>query len=318
LWFALFLACVDPDAAHVSDDTDATVFEVPAGATANGIGDRLIADGFVDSKLTWKMFLRGRDLSCLKAGKFSVRKQMSLNQLADTLCGPPLAEDEPFTVIEGWRIRDIDAALVAKGWIKPGEYTDLAMKKGVDLPFAVPSPTLEGYLYPETYRIEPKKFSAKGLIERQLTTFQARFLTAHQAEVDAGRGLHAIVVMASMLEREEPKPTQRPITAGILWKRIDGGWALGVDATSRYELAEWNDRDAFMKHLRDPDDVYNTRLRTGLPPTAIGNPTVNALESALRPVASEWWYYLHDKQQVFHGGKNAEEHEANRKKYDIW
>lgn len=318
MWFALFLACVDPDAAHSSTDTDTVEFHVPEGATASGLGERLIQDGFVDSAVTWKLFLRQRDLKCLKAGKFALRKQMSLNQLADTLCGPPLPEDEPFTVIEGWRIRDIDAALAAKGWIKPGEYAEVATKKTADAPFDVPSPTYEGYLYPETYKVAPKKFEVKAFVERQLDTFRERFLVGHLDEVTRGRGLHAIVVMASMLEREEPKPAQRPITAGILWKRIDHNWELGVDATSRYELDEWNDRDAFMKHLRDPNDVYNTRLRKGLPPTAIGNPTVNALEAALKPVESEWWYYLHDKDAVFHGGRNAEEHEANRRKYDVW
>ena len=54
-----------------------------------------------------------------------------------------------------------------------------------------------------------------------------------------------------MLEREEPKPVNRPLVAGILWKRIDKGWQLGVDATRRYTLKDWNDRKAFLKNLRD-------------------------------------------------------------------
>ena len=71
--------------------------------------------------------------------------------------------------------------------------------------------------------------------------------------------------MASMLEREEPKPEQRPMVAGILWKRIDNKWNLGVDATSRYTLEEWNNRKAFLKKLRDPKDPYNTRLKEVFP-----------------------------------------------------
>jgi UPF0755 protein len=121
-----------------------------------------------------------------------------------------------------------------------------------------------------------------------------------------------------MLEREEPMPSNRPIVAGILWRRIDLGYPLGVDATSRYELKEWNDRAAFLVKLRDQSDPYNTRHKKGLPPTPIGAPTYASFEAALKPTASEFLYYLHDAQKQLHPSRNAEEHEALRKKYDVY
>jgi UPF0755 protein len=316
LWLWL-LGCVDADAPNDPTDTTEFVFEVKKGTAASALGPQLVDQGLVSAEWRWKMFVRNDDLSCLKAGRFHVNKAMSLHELKNALCGPPLAEDVPFTVVEGWRIRDIDAALTEKGLITAGAYTKAATEKTVTAPFTVDSPTYEGYLYPETYRVEPANFTPEKLITRQLETFRERFLAKHEADVK-GRGLNAVVIMASMLEREEPKITQRPTTAGILWKRIDNGWQLGVDATSRYELPEWNDRQAFLKKLRDPSDPYNSRLNKGLPPTAIGNPTVESLEAALNPVASEYWYYLHDAHQVFHGGRTVEEHEENRKKYNVY
>ena len=317
LW--LLVACVNADAPVNAADTSKIVFEVPKGASANSLGTRLTEQGLVGSEFTWKIYTKQNDVSCLKAGRFEVSPSMSLNQLRDTLCGPPLSDDEPFTVVEGWRIRDIDEALAARGYIDPGAYTAMATAKSVDLPFPITSPTLEGYLYPETYMVDPKKFSTKTFIERQLAMFDERFLKAHGSDpCVTKRGLDGVVVMASMLEREEPKPENRPVVAGVLWKRIDKGWNLGVDATSRYTLADWNDRSAFLKHLRDPEEPYNSRLRPGLPPTAIGNPVVASLEAACNPQESEWWYYLHDKDRNFHGGRNSEEHEANRKKYDVY
>jgi UPF0755 protein len=110
----------------------------------------------------------------------------------------------------------------------------------------------------------------------------------------------------------------RPRVAGVLWKRLDQGWNLGVDATSRYTLKDWNDRKAFLRQLRDHSDPYNTRLRQGLPPTAIGNPGIVALEAALASEASDAWYYLHDASRVVHFGRNAAEHEANRRRYGVW
>lgn len=318
LLFSLLLACVDPDAPVDASDTEARVFEVPKGASAGGLGPRLVEEGLAPSEWQWKLFLRQTDASCLKAGKFEVRGDMSLNELLETLCGVPIADDVPFTVLEGWRIRDIDAALVEKGWIEPGAYAKVAEGKTVTAPFDVPSPTLEGYLYPETYMVPAEGFTAELLVERQLKTFKERFLDPHAEGDFGGRTLHELVVVASMLEREEPKPHQRPLVAGIMYKRLDANTPLGIDATSRYTLPEWNDRKAFLKKLRDPGDPYNTRLSAGLPPTAIGNPTLSSLEAAMKPESSEFWYYLHDAEKNLHPARNAAEHEANRKKYNVY
>jgi UPF0755 protein len=311
-----WIGCVDPDAPVAPGDDAPFVFVVPSGATPKGLSDELAFAGLVPSEWQWRLYLWRNDASCLKAGRFEVRRSMSMRELVETLCGTPLPEDVPFTVVEGWRIRDIDAALVGNGWTAPGVYAALAEKKAVELPFPVESPTLEGYLYPETYRVDPDPFDPADLIERQLRTFHDRFRAKHPDL--GGRTLHEVVVMASMLEREEPKPENRPLVAGILWKRIDSGTPLGVDATSRYPLAEWNDRAAFLERLRDPADPYNSRLRPGLPPTAIGNPTVVSLEAAIAPIASEFWYYLHDANRELHPARNAAEHEANRRKYGVW
>ena len=177
--------------------------------------------------------------------------------------------------------------------------------------------TLEGFLYPDTYRVEADGFSVTAFIERQLETFERRFVSPNQVAIRE-RGLYPLVVMASMIEREEPTDSQRKLVAGILWKRVDDSWMLGVDATSRYTLAEWNDRQAFLRKLRDPSDPYNTRLRRGLPPTPIGNPGETALEAALEPVDSRYWYYLHDAQGTLHPAVDGAGHTANRRRYGVW
>lgn len=313
----LLLACIDGAAPVDPAATETFVFEVPKGAVASNLGDELLAAGFVDNELAWKLYLRGTDASCLKAGKFEVSLSMSLDQLVETLCGTPMADDVAFTIIEGWRIKDTDKALAAAGLITAGAYEKVALGKTVEAPFTVNSPTYEGYLYPETYKVPAAGANVEQLVLRQLQTFEERWLKANQDKLGK-RSLHEIVVMASMLEREEPKPEQRPLVAGILWKRVDTNNGLGVDATSRYTIEDWNDRAAFLGKLRDPDDPYNTRLRKGLPPTAIGSPTVSSLDAATSPVESEFWYYLHDAQGTLHPAKDAAGHEANRKKYDVY
>lgn len=313
------LACAglgSPDTPIDPSDTTPFVIAVPKGSSPNSIAALAVEHGFVGSELEWRIYVRTTDLSCLKAGRFEVSRAMSLNEFAETLCGPPITNEFTFTVLEGWRIADTDGALAEKGLIEPGDYAKLALGKKVEAPFPIEGPTLEGYLWPETYRLNADNFEPKQLIERQLATFEQRFLDEYS---DYGkRTLHEIVTMASMLEREEPNPDNRPLVAGILWKRIDRGIPLGVDATSRYELEKWNDRKAFLKRLRNKQDPYNSRHNEGLPPTPIGAPTLPSLTAAMNPQRTNALYYLHDAEGNLHPARNGEEHEANRKKYNVY
>ena len=306
----------------------AVVFVVPRGSSGQGLGKLLVEQQLIGDARFWRFHLwqRGRAGQPLapKAGKHELRASMTLAEIAAALERSPLADDEPFAMIEGWRLRDTDQALADKGLIRPGDYLQATQdpkrfRDKLKAPFPLPATTLEGYLYPETYRVIRPGFDVDALVQRQIDTFTKRFYEPHQAAIaSSGRTLDEIVRMASMLEREEPVPAQRPLVAGILWKRIDQGYALGVDATSRYGLAEWNDRKEFLKRLRDPDDAYNTRLKKGLPPTPIGAPTVASLVAALNPEKNDFFYYLHDAEKKIHPSRNGEEHEALRKKYNVY
>jgi UPF0755 protein len=325
LWL-LIISCamISGSVGTAPDPSDSTAIEVEIlpGTNPRGLGPVLADAGAIDDAEQFSLYIRlTGEGSCLKAGRHRVRRDMSAKELIQTLCGPPLAEDVLFTVIEGWRVREIDAALAEKGWALPGEYTRLAAQpKLFRAPFSLPSTSLEGYLYPETYAIDPDRFSAKIFIQRQIDTFSQRFW---EPETSRGtqlgkRSLHQVVTMASMVVREEPTPRQRPMIAGILWKRLDHSWNLGVDATSRYTLAKWNDRSAFLKKLRDPSDPYNTRKRSGLPPTPIGNPDLSSLKAALHPTQSEFWYYLHDHKRILRPSKSVQGHEAKRRQYNVY
>ncbi len=300
--------------------TEEIELEVPRGANARSVGAQLQKVGLIGDTFLFRFVVWKRGGLALKAGKFKLSRALSPMELAAALEKPPLAEDEPFVVVEGWRLRDVDEALVAAGRADPGAYVKAASSRGgYSAPFTLPDGILEGYLYPETYLLPKGRIDPRVLVQKQLDQFALRVFTPLEAEVRGyKRSLHELVTMASMLEREEPTPSNRPLVAGILWKRIDRGFPLGVDATSRYELKMWNDRSAFLVKLRDENDPYNTRRKKGLPPTPIGAPTSSSLEAALRPTPSEFLYYLHDAQKVLHPSRDAAEHEEMRKKYDVY
>lgn len=315
-YLSLEKAASTPKTAGDSPEIELTV---PKGATGRSLGKLLAEKGVIDEGYGWRYFLWKRGALNAKAGRHAVKASMTMEAIAAALETSPLAEDEPFKMLEGWRLYDTDAALSAYGWTMTGEYLKAASDPAkFKAPFPLPAKTLEGYLYPETYRVMAKEFDTNVFIQRQLDTFAQRFYTPYQGELaSCGRTLHEIVTMASLLEREEPVPAQRALVAGVLWKRIDKGYPLGVDATSRYQLEEWNDRKGFLAKLKNEDDPYNSRLKKGLPPTPIGAPTVESLLAAMRPEKSEYWYYLHDSKRKIHLSKNAAEHEALRTTYDV-
>ncbi len=322
LLLALLPACAVQDAIYAPvDPSDPTPvrFTVPPGTTARGTGPLLVRAGLARSDLYWRILLEfAADGECIKAGAFELRRDMSLPQVHAVLCGPPLSDDVPFTVVEGWRIRDIDAALAVAGFGAPGAYAALAADPAsFEAPFPLPEGTLEGYLFPDTYRLSPSRYDAHTLVARQLDAFATRFWEPSKDALGS-RSLADVVIVASMVEREEPTPERRPGVAGVIWKRLDHGWPLGVDATSRYPLPDWNHREAFLERLRDPDDPYNTRLRVGLPPSPIGNPGITALRAAVLPETTPYWYYLHDAQGLTHFSRSGAEHEAYRRQYGVW
>ncbi len=297
------------------------VFEVPKGASGPKLPKLLHEAKLLESVLPAQYYLKLHP-AFPKFGKHQLTRGMTLSQVTDALAGTPIPDDVAVTIIEGWRLIDTDTELAS--WTPPlspkGAYQAAAGDpKRFKIPFTFTAPDLEGYLLPETYMVPATGFEPEGLIQRQLDSFNAKFASPYADEIaKSGHTLHELVIVASMLEREEPKPENRPIIAGIIYKRLTKKYPLGIDATSRYSLPDWNDRAKFLGKLRDPNDPYNTRLRPGLPAGPIGSPTLASLLAALRPTASEWLYYLHDKNHDVHFAKNAEAHEANRKQFDIY
>ncbi len=309
------------DLAIEPGNSEPFIFTVTKGATLRGIGERLQAEGLIENALYWQLHNRLNPGPGAKAGRHALARSMSLRAIRQAITENPLPEDEPLTIVEGLRLRDVDAELSRLGRIEAGTYLKAASDPSrFTIRFSLEgASTLEGYVFPETYRVPPGPLDVDRFIQRQLDAFYERFHEPHADEITRQkRSLRELVIMASMLEREEPKPAVRPEVAGILWKRIDAGWALGVDATSRYTLDDWSDRRKFLKQLRDEKDPYNTRLRFGLPPGPIGAPSLPSLLAALRPVDSPYWYYLHDKDQNIRFAKDAAGHEANRKKYNVY
>ncbi|QQG37622.1 MAG: endolytic transglycosylase MltG [Candidatus Kaiserbacteria bacterium] len=171
---------------------------------------------------------------------------------------------------------------------------------------------LEGFLFPDTYFFLPNA-TDELILQTMRQNFDAR--TAEiQPLIDAsGRSLEDLVIMASLVEREARNSEDRRRIAGVLWNRIDRGMLLQVDAAFLYTLGKGS-FDLTVADLAD-DDPYNTYKRKGLPPTAIGSPSLDSLRAAADPIKSNYLFYLADRNGVTYYSKTYEEHLRKKRLY---
>lgn len=170
----------------------------------------------------------------------------------------------------------------------------------------------EGYLFPDTYGFFPS--STPDMIVATLRkNFDTKIKRLEPQITASKRSLSDIIIMASIIEKEARGENDRELVSGILWNRIDAGIALQVDAPFIYllgkESSELTKTDLATKSL------YNTYLHKGLPPTPINNPGSAAIEAAINPEPSPYFFYLHDEDGTIHYAKTYSEHLVNIRKY---
>jgi uncharacterized YceG family protein len=150
--------------------------------------------------------------------------------------------------------------------------------------------TLEGLLFPATYDMD-EGFTAADLIDRQLTTMEQNLENVSMARAKkANLSVYDVLKIASMVEREAKLTRERDDIAAVIYNRLKTGMPLGIDATFRYESGNW--QDPIRQSQLDKDTPYNSRTRTGLPPTPIGNPGLASIEAAAAPAKVDYLYFV--------------------------
>jgi UPF0755 protein len=297
-----------------------------------GHGARAIAEGLKDAGLIrspgyfrYVVWRRGhRD--AFKAGTYELTPSMSTREIEALLAkGKPVSTEVDVTLLEGWTIEDMADHLQAKGiasreefFAEVGRSAATAQPVLPDWAASYPSlasrpagASLEGYLFPDTYRIYADG-GAKALVRKMLANFEAKLSPDLRAEIAAsGRTLHEIVTMASVIEREVRTEEDRALVSDVFWKRVDAGRGLEADSTVNYITG--HSKPSVSYEETRIDHPWNTYKYRGLPPGPIGNPSLSAIVAAVRPKANPYWYFLTDPQGKVYYGRTLEEHNANRK-----
>lgn len=298
---------------------------IEQGDSLTGVSRSLHDAGLVRSAFAFRLYGRFTGAATsLKPGAYVFTGEESVRTIIDMIEDGHITVSR-VTIPEGLTVAQIDALLAGKGLGKPGDILHCAFTCDFSTFDFLPTRNagtesqgfgsrLEGYLFPETYSISDEEYVPKFFLEQMLGEFRRRVVTKYGAEIEQSqRTLADVTIMASLVEEESRKDDERAVVAGILWKRLDNGIILGVDATTRYQFGKIT--EPLTRAELESDHPYNTRRKQGLPPTPIANAGEASFVAALRPTATQYWYYLHAPSGEIHYAETNDEHNLNKSRY---
>ena len=293
-------------------------FVVPPGSTFHEVADTLHRAGLIDSVTVFDLYARYKHLDRnVQAGAYELSRNLNMVQILDAL-QTAIPEEVFVTIPEGYTIKKTATLLDGGGVIKGSDYIAQAVAGQFNYDFLKdlpPGSSLEGFLFPDTYLI-PRTGTAKKLITQQLDNFSRHWDDTRKSQAGQRR-LNAlqIVTIASMIEREARFDNDRPLVASVIYNRLQAGWALDIDATVLYAKGVW--QSSVTVDDRKINSPYNTYLHTGLPPGPIANPGIKAIDAALQPAQTGYFFYLSDPQGHNHYARTNEEFAQLLKQYGL-
>lgn len=301
-------------------------FTIQAGENINQIAAHLQSAGLIKSVFLFKFYVRQVDAAkLLKAGDYHLSAPLSLRDLVALLAaGGEDKRETEIRFLEGWRIDDYAAYLADKKLPAAADFAVFAKTPISERPelrekydFLADAPgaaSLEGYLFPDTYKI----FQSAGAVDltvKMLDNFGLKLDEKIRADIARqGKTVFAIITMASLLEKEVRTEEDMKIVSGLFWQRIKNGQALESCATLAYALGI-NKKQYTYEDTRI-NSPYNTYTHQGLPPGPVANPGLRAIRAAVYPIETEYNYFLSRPdtgETVF--SQTYAEHNRNKAKY---
>ncbi|AFZ33993.1 aminodeoxychorismate lyase [Stanieria cyanosphaera PCC 7437] len=296
-------------------------FTVSPGTAGQQIGQQLIQAGLIKSSEAWKLWVwwqqKQDPTGGFKAGTYLLSPQDNLPAIAEKIWRGELMQTK-FTIPEGWSIQQMAQYFESVGYFSAEDFVAAASKIPTDkYPWLPPNlPHLEGFLYPDTYKISSDRIgNPQDIIEVMLNQFQQIALPVYQEnKKQTNLSLLEWVTLASIVEKEAVVKDERGLIAGVFTQRLKRGMTLGSDPTVEYGLGikQTADRPLTFAEVATPSP-YNTYINAGLPPTPIASPGIASLEATLKPESTEYLYFVarYDGTHVF--SKTLAEHEAATK-----
>ncbi len=310
--------------------------EIPIGAGAGEVAERLAEAGVIGNPAVFRLYAGQRGVAGrFKAGRYEISAPASPRQILDALVKG--SADELVTVVipEGKNLVEIAEIFDAAGIAGRGALIMKATDPAFAAELGLPGGTLEGYLFPDTYRMRPHTTPARVLIplvRRHRQVFgelrAAHAKTVAELKRTLGFDDHKIVVLASIVEKETGRAEERPRIAQVFMNRLHmpsfSPKLLQTDPTIIYGCTvvtprspaclKWDGRIRRIQ-LEDRENPYNTYTHEGLPPAPISNPGRAALEAVMAPDHTPYLYFVAKNDGTHFFSKTVAEHNAAVVKY---
>lgn len=267
----------------------------PPGTSTGAIFRRLAAEGVIGNARLAEIYYRIRaSATPLQAGEYRFERPMSIDEIIRRM-GRGDVVQHVVVVPEGLTAEETFRLFLDQGIGTPESFRE-ALADATLLPgLSLGAPDLEGFLFPETYRVT-RSSSARRVVERMVAQFRQHF-TPELRDRARTLGLtpRQAVTLASIVEKETSLPREAPVVAGVYLNRLDRGIRLQADPTVLYALKR-DGRWSGLLHRSDYnyESPYNTYLYDGLPPGPICNPGLAALTAAVTPARTEFFYFVAD------------------------
>jgi peptidoglycan lytic transglycosylase G len=297
----------------VSSSNKVQLVTIATGTSTPEIADLLLTDGLIRSSAAFEWYVNSHGAhSDLQAGTYALKPSMSLPEIVDVLSNGKVATNL-VTILPGQRIDQVKKALLKAGFnvtavdaaldaANYSGYTALADKPT--------SANLEGFLYPDTFQKDAD--TSPQIIVQESLTEMGQHLTPDIRAAFAREGLSVYqgVTLASMVEQEVSKPSDRAQAAQVFLSRLKRGMPLGSDSTALYGAIK-----AGVKPSTTFDSPYNTLLHKGLPPGPINNVSDSSLQAVAHPAKTNWLYFVSGDNGKTYFSKTAQEHELQVQQY---
>lgn len=301
----------------VSDDSTLQMVVIPRGTSTIGIGNILLEQGLIRDANMFRLYsIVSKFDGRLKAGEYYLSADMSTQEIVDKIIAGNVVT-YPFTIPEGYTLKQIAGVLSEKGMADEEVFLNLLEHGEFDFPYQEQLlegfSRFEGFLFPDTYYIT-SYMTEKDIIQMMLN----RFLQVVTPEVVAAaeeRGLSVLelVTIAAMIERESSVDSDRSKIAGVIFNRLNIGMLLQIDATVIYAHGEHINR-VLNRHL-EIDSPYNTYKYPGLPLGPIAAPGEKSIKAVLEPEEHNYYYYVLKPDGSHHFSRNLTEHNQAVQRY---
>ena len=299
--------------APVSRSSAELRIDVSSGSSLSRIATDLESAGIVRNARALVLLARWRGVAAkIRAGEYALAPSWGTPRVLEQLVAGRVVTYE-VALPEGLTAAEIAVRLEAATLARADEFLAVTRDPAAASEFGVEGASLEGYLFPETYRM-PHGLTAKQVARVLVDQFRAQWALLAADAKTRGLGMQQVVTLASIVEKETGAADERPLVASVFSNRLTRGMRLESDPTTIYGIKDF-DGNLRRAHLEDETNPWNTYRIPGLPPTPIANPGAASLAAVVRPAESEYLYFVAKGDGTHIFSRSYAEHLANVARY---